>query len=74
MSGNIAQRVVTIADRDVQAVVFMRGDGSAEVVLTHPEKPGKPTKIEVPKPPEGMRIVLTRYPTGEMEVMYRSEI
>jgi hypothetical protein len=67
-------RILTIADPAVQFVLFMRNDGSAEAVLTHPDRPTKPTRHEIPPAPAGQRIVMTRYPTGEVEVMYRAEI
>ncbi len=69
-----ATRVLTVADPSHQVVVFMLGNGSAQVVITSPSTPDKPSTHEIPKPPKGQRIVVTRYPTGEVEVMYRAEV
>lgn len=62
-------RFVTVADPSVEVITFTRGDGSLEVVLSK-KSGGAPTRINVPAPPKGLRIVTRRFPTGEVEVVY----
>jgi len=68
-------RIITVADAKCKAIVFMRPNGGAQVVITRPQfgngEPHKPNTIDIPPPPIGQRIAILRYPDGAMEVIYR---
>lgn len=68
-----AQRIITVTNIDIEVVVFMNPDGSAQAVLTDPNKPKHPTFVPIAKPPDGHQIVMTRYPHGHIEVVYREK-
>lgn len=64
-------RIASIGSPDHEVVLFMAKDGSAEAVITSPEWPKRPTTIVINAPPEGSRIVMTRYSDGRVEITYR---
>jgi len=64
-------RIATVADPHCTVVVFMQATGGAEVIVTSPDAPRKPTTVIVNPPPKGRRIATVRYPDGCVEVVYR---
>jgi phage baseplate assembly protein gpV len=63
-----ARRVLTVSDPLCQVVVFMRGNGSAQAVVT--SKALAPTTVEIPAAPKGEHIIVQRLSDGCVEIMY----
>lgn len=64
--------LVTVTDPAFEVVVFHMPTGGAEVVITSPIAPRKPTRILLDPPPKGRRIATICNPeTRTVNVVYK---
>lgn len=63
-------RIATVSDPSWSVVVFMQADGGADIVITSPDSPRKPTNIVTGPPPAGKAIIVIRHSDGTVDVVY----
>jgi len=64
----MTRRFITITNPLCQVAVFLRPDGSAQAAVSSGEL--SVAVMEIPKPPDGERIVIHRGSDGSVDVVY----